>query len=296
MSFIEKNKEIISLLEKHLIFPRDGLNDIYDRIIRYYNRSNQITEKPTEKDKIELEQILPTNLLNKNELVGSFSYLTSEPIRTMAIDFPVHFRLGKPNRKTIMVCAMDSLPPNDEKVDVRNSIYKDPNGIIPWAPFSIIYNWDLAKGSSKLNIDFFRTLFEDCDIYITDIYKMFFRIGPVGSDVRSNKLPRYVVENLNAHKGILEKEIEIINPDIILTLGNNSRNALYSLYNLKPEKWANDYLCIVWTDTVKKIISIPHISGAANGAKAKILSNAKYNSVSGANNEKLANIVLTSIK
>ena len=293
---IEKNQKIIALLETSLIKPNVGLDEVYDRIIRYYNRSNQIIEKASEEDKLELDKILPANFLQKKDLVGSFSYLRTEPIRTMAIDFPIHLKLDKRNRKTIMVCAMDSLPPNDEKAEIRNAIYKDSNGIIPWAPFSIIYNWDLAKGSSKLNIDFFRTLFKECDLYVTDIYKMFFRTGPIGSDVRSNTLPRYVTENLDAHRAILEKEIEIINPDIILTLGNNSRNALYSLYKLKPEKWGDDYQDAVWTDTAKKIISIPHISGAANGAKVKILSNPKYKSVLGANNEKLANIVLSIVK
>lgn len=81
-----------------------------------------------------------------------------------------------------------------------------------------------------------------------------------------------------------------------MTLGNNSRNALYSICKIPTSNWKDDLQEIFWFDTSTKIISIPHISGAAHGAKAQILSNTEYKSIPGKNNEKLASIVLSSFK
>jgi hypothetical protein len=48
----------------------------------------------------------------------------------------------------------------------------------------------------------------------------------------------------------------------------------------------------IWLDNKTPVISIPHISGAANGAKAKVLNNPKYENVKAKGNEKLAYILL----
>lgn len=285
MVTIEINQKIISLLERELIAPKHGLVDVYDRIKTYYKRSCEVIDKPSKNDLVVLNGILPQDLLKKSELKKEYSFLIKEKLRSIAIDFPIEISINVKGRKKIMILAMDSLPPN-------KGSYTD--SIIPWAPFSLIYNWDLATRSAKQNIAFFNSLLTDADLYVTDIYKIFYRKGAEGTDNRSNQDKKYV--NLNVHKTILEEEIKIVKPDIILTLGNNSRNALYSICKIPTSNWKDDFQEIFWFDTYTRIISIPHISGAANGAKTKILSNPKYKSIPGKNNEKLANIVLSSFK
>lgn len=64
-------------------------------------------------------------------------------LRTITIDFPNEISKKGKDRKKIMVLAMDSLPSKDGPYTTT---------IIPWAPFSLIYNWDLATKSAKQNI------------------------------------------------------------------------------------------------------------------------------------------------
>jgi hypothetical protein len=283
MTNINIENKIIDLLEEALIKPKDGLNSIYDRILMYYERSQKISGKPTEDDLKNLNEILPPNLLSKDDLVGGFSYLREEKLRTIAIDFPILIsKLGE-NRKKIMVCALDSFPSNTG--DYTNSI-------IAWAPFSLNYNWNLATRSSKQNIAFFSVLLESADLYVTDIFKIFYRRGLAGTDYRSNQDQNYTTVKLDMHKSILEQEIEIIKPDLILTLGNKSRDVIYSIIKAPIEKWSDDIMSGIWLDNKTPVISIPHISGAANGAKAKVLNNPKYENVKAKGNQKLAHILL----
>ena len=62
---------------------------------------------------------------------------------------------------------------------------------------------------------------------------------------------------------------------IISNKGDLKKNKYFKtiIANLKPEKWKNDMQIVYWTDTKTKLISIPHISGSANGAKTKIINN-----------------------
>ena len=282
---IEIDNKIIVLLENTLVKPSNGLKEIYDRIKAYYNRSLEINVKPTQDDLHELNEILPNDLLSKHDLVGGFSYLKQEEIRTIAIDFPILIS-NNFNKKKIMICALDSLPPNIGGITESINV---------WAPFSLNYNWNLATKSSKQNIIFFNTLLECANLYVTDLYKLFFRRGLEGTDNRSNQDHYYTSKNVETHKYILEQEIEIIKPDLILTLGNNSRNVIYSITNTPVKKWDDDIMSGTWLDGVTKIVSIPHISGAANGAKSKLLKNSKYENIQAKGNKKLAHILLSEI-
>ncbi len=292
---ININPKIISLLEENLIKPKNGLNSIYDRIIKYHEFANK-----EEIEENELIRILHPQLLNKEELAVFFQ---KEHATTMAIDFPIEIRKSKSsNRPTIMICALDSLPPDTTVNSFENhwkKFFSEANyleclskHITPWAPFSLIDNWKFEKGSFKQNISFFSTLFNDYDLYVTDIYKLFYRIG----NKRSTGM--HGVNEVEIFNCILQSEIEIINPDAILTLGNNSRNAVLNFLKVAPEKWFDDVQAKNnWNrgNVKTKIISIPHISGAANGAKSKIIKNPKYNDVVGENTVKLAGIVIKNI-
>lgn len=293
---IDINPQIISLLEEKLIKPKNGLKDIYDRIKKYHELSNKGNAIGNE-----LVDVLHPSLLNKNQLV---TCLQKENVTTMAIDFPIEIRESKNfHRPTLMICALDSLPPdtsdnsfeNHWKIFFSKENYLESlgNHITPWAPFSLIENWKLEKGSFKQNISFFSTLFNNYDLYVTDIYKLFYRIN----NKRSTGM--HGENEIKIFNSILQSEIEIIKPDAIVTLGNNSRNAVLNFLKVAPEKWLDDVQAKNnWNSgNVKtKIVSIPHISGAANGVKSKIIKNPKYNDVSGENTVKLAGIVIKNIE
>ena len=100
----------------------------------------------------------------------------------------------------------------------------------------------------------------------------------------------------NYEKKILMNEINLIKPKAIITLGNRSRDALLKFTHLKAEKWDKDIQTYSWIDKETKILSIPHISGAANGAKSKIISNLRYRKMSGSQNEKLAKIIIENFR
>lgn len=264
--------KIDSILCRHLISSKKSINTIYTWINEYFSREfkslNVISAKP--------------DILNKELLTASFDIIKRNPVRTIGIDFPVLISKGE-NRPVMMICAMDPLR--------KDTINKQPNdGIECWVPFSIIVNpKDQIKYSEKENLSFFHTLLENYDLYVTDIYKLFYRI-----DNRvSNSIYEY--RNLPIHRTILEAEIEVVKPSVILTLGNNARNAICEILSLKRPVWSDE----IYTSKAQNgidIIMVPHISGAANGIKATILKNPSYDGISGKNNEKYARIIIKTLE
>jgi len=279
--------EIISLLESYLVKPSCGLKNIYKNLIEYFERAQGYEKMPTDAQIKELQKILLANKLNTNDLKNEFTYLHYEDIRTLAIDFPFSLEFGK--RDTIMICAMDSLPPNNFQNDL------DKKNIQAWVPFSLIDNWNYQKGSAKANSKFFKILFEKYNLYVTDIYKVFFREGPNGTDKRSNQNSKYTNDLIHVHKKILRKEITLIKPKVIITLGNRSRDAILKFTNQTAQKWGDDIQSYNWIDDKTKIISIPHISGSANGAKSKIIKSLRYSHINGSQNEKLAKVIIENL-
>lgn len=284
-----KHEQLIANLEKELILPKDGLNPIYTQLEEYAAENNPDTiQQGFLKDLQEPFQTLLSNYLRT--------------ITTIAIDFPVFFKSFSSTKKTVMVCAMDSLPPiptspfwKDKKVDFKENI-----GF--WAPFSLIENWQNSTGSMKTNLPFFRALLQEYNLYVTDIYKVFFRLETQNGYTTSNALPSYTnlcdADGLNIHGKIVAKEVEIVNPVAIITLGNAARNTLLNLNTIPqyPVGWQDDVQSYLWGESTK-IIASPHISGAANGAKSAILKNAMYNKLEGDyQNERLAKICIQKLR
>jgi hypothetical protein len=131
---------------------------------------------------------------------------------------------------------------------------------------------------------------------------LFFRVEKENGWVNSNSIGSYT--NLSDQKGvhvhgkILAQEIEIIQPEAIITLGNASRNSLLQInasmgYDAQnPLGWKDDIQSYLWADKIK-VLASTHISGAANGAKSAILRNPLYTQIKGKyQNERLAKIIL----
>lgn len=271
MIYLKSNPDIEYMLAKYLICSTDSVKKIY----RWINDCFRVEFGLC--NKVALKEVV----LNKSMLSRSFN-IQEKTVRTIGVDFPVHLSKGK-NRPTMMVCAMDPLR-HDTKL-------KQPsNEIGCWVPFSIINNpAKQNKHSEKENLSFFHTLLDTYDLYVTDIFKLFYRT----ENKTSNTINDF--KKLPVHRTILDAEIQIIQPSVILTLGNNARDAICEIMGLPKPKWTN----IVYKTKSKHeidLIMVPHISGSANGAKAPILKNQIYESVAGKNNMKYAQIIVKTLK
>jgi uracil-DNA glycosylase len=131
---------------------------------------------------------------------------------------------------------------------------------------------------------------------VTDVYKLFYRLEePINK--KSNSDFDFIELETTLHFSILNNEIETIKPKAIITLGNNSRNTLLNHMKIKTEKWDDiqlNYWQLESNTKLIPLISIPHISGAANGTSSLILK--KYPGLTGTKNEKLAKLVHLKLK
>lgn len=264
--------EIKELLKTKVINPSCGLDIIYQSFESYFKEQYNLNQK--NQNQVDYQ-------LSKFDLAADFSFLKDLTVRTIGIDFPIKLSKGK-DRPVLMICAMDPL-----RADNEQKLPEDQ--LTDWVPFSVIKNPDKEKKySEKENLQFFYTLLKDFDLYLTDIYKVFYREG----NKISNKINLYT--GLPIHREVLESEINSINPTAILTLGNGARDAICQLYKIYPPTWNNE---IFKTNLENgcSLVMVPHISGAANGSKSPILNNDIYHDIQGNNNTKYANIILKNL-
>ena len=291
---------IINLLNENFInYKEGGLNKVYQQLIDYSKDPNGITSA--------FESISKNNL-NLEYLEGiekvKESLKNNPPITNYQTDLPIYIKSRTQNAKTIMICAMDPMSVKPSSGPERNSpVEYSTDRVDFWVPFSLIRN---DKGA---NADFFKELSLHYNLYITDIYKLFFYVATNEWDDKNNKYkfltsnsrPEY--KKIRKHAEILEEEIKIIQPYCIITLGNNSRNTLLKTTKDKPNSIPN------WSDIQEynyiskddknlyqcKIISSPHISGSANEAKACLIQN--YNNIiEGSTTKKMAKIIISKIE
>ena len=257
--------EIISVLENSLIKPEEGLHIQYE-LLEVYGANNVIPK---------------TGFLSKHLLNLEYSKLPQvQDGCNLAIDLPIYL-VNKSSKVNVMICAMDPLSYHCEKGKI---------GI--WNPFSILRNPEKHKGSDASNYAFFNTLKNNFNLYITDVYKLYFMY----EGKKSNKISDY--KKLKVHKAILEQEIKIIKPEFILTLGKPSKAALLNIFSSDLVSLIPTSIEGVEVYEVKnpdlKIICLPHISGASNGAKSKLLDG---KSIEGHYiNEKLAYLLMIILK
>jgi hypothetical protein len=262
---------IESLLSRDLLNSADSIERIYDWINKYFFMEFGL----------ESDFSVPSITLDKSRLNSSFDIIKNNPVRTIGIDFPVLLSKWE-NRPVMMVCAMDPL--RNDTVDK-----KDSNEIGYWVPFSIINNpARQTKHSEKENLAFFHTLLDTYDLYVTDIFKLFYR--------KENRISNTISEfiSLPVHRTILDAEMQIIKPSVILTLGNNARDAMCELLSLPRPNWTDEIYKTKDQNGIE-VVMVPHISGAANGSKAPILKNTAYADVSGKNNVKYAQIIVKTL-
>lgn len=285
-------QQLIALLEEQLIQPQQGLSTIYTDLISYSQH-------------FQLPNQLNCSLADFRAPLRHYLQHLQPDMTTLAIDLPIYFKAEKQTDQTLMICAMDPLPPLPTSSFWEGKPIRLQEEVGFWAPFSLIDNWEQPTGSMKSNLPFFRTLLQTHNLYITDIYKLFFRVQKQNQLVNSNALSAYTqLKNevgSSFHGRILAKEIELIKPKAIITLGNAARQQLLAINELEngamqqSQKWAANIQHYKWRQTLT-ILASPHISGAANGTKAAILNNPDFAAISGKyQNERLARIILSQL-
>lgn len=263
---------IKELLAAELVNSIDIIEDVYAWLHHYFD------------SQFESKQIFNRTavVIDKALLAASFDMIKNEPVRTIGIDFPVLLSKGE-NRPVLMICAMDPLRKDNPDTQPSNEIGY-------WVPFSIVNNPSFqTKYSEKENLVFFHTLLEVYDLYVTDVFKLFYR----KEENVSNTIKKFRV--LPAHRAILDAEIKVVNPTAILALGNNARDAISEVLGTPRPNLSDDVYKTIGPNGIK-VLMVPHISGAANGAKAKVLRNPKFSQLPGINNAKYAHVILSTLK
>lgn len=156
-----------------------------------------------------------------------------------SLDLPIWFTPLNPI-KWIVLLSQDPMPRSKWYNDCRDAVCSSPFGLHTrtWRERGNGGGriWGLVKNLTQNNIG----------VYLTDIRKFYFRT--------SDEKRKYIApsnEIIEIYRSLLLEELEIIKPNIIVTLGNQSASALSDLINLK---------------ITPKILNLPHFSGQAQGA------------------------------
>lgn len=138
--------------------------------------------------------------------------------------------------------------------------YYECDAAICSSPFGQHGREHREKGGKRFSLLINNLVDNGYGVYLTDCYK-YYLCGWSATDGRKIKSPLTKdVEILRAYLDIILKEISIIEPTVIVTMGNVARNTLNNIL-------ANDNLTI---------LNLPHFSGAA---QRRILQSKKYNGI-----------------
>jgi len=286
---IQKQQKILDYLNQNLI--NFDLETIYDQLIEYSHSNG----------KSHVNGILRTSLR------GSFQKINAEfdPEVLLALNFPIFLESIKPKAKTLMIVAKDSIPHID---DIYITNYKRDNlkNEIGFAtPFGVIDDWQKPTFSDIENILFFNMLVSEYNVYLTDINKIAIKLPKRANWTSSNFIASDchfdIKEINNDFCKIVSKEIEIIKPDAIITIGNEAR---YTLLELNENVFQENQKILYWKDSLQlynwnkklPIIASPHISSIADEEKSKILKSiTNKDLVAVYQNEILAKIILNEV-
>ena len=142
-------------------------------------------------------------------------------LRNLGTDFPVYFGNPEACKERIMIIAMDAKrnAPNSDDVVVLNSVFS-------------LHSLPNGRETTKNDYwKFIEPLTKENFVYITDVYKLFYEYTNLeGKPKISNKDQNFTdTKNGSIHKAILDKEIALINPAKIITLGKEAKAALLSI-------------------------------------------------------------------
>ena len=190
------------------------------------------------------DRLILNNVLFKE--LNLFSNIAQQKVNlsNCGIDFPI--LLGNTNsfQKKIMIVAMDPK---------RNAQHHDEISL------STVFSLHNKNDRNTKKNDYWRfiePLTKSNLVYITDVYKLYYEYQEQNKTLLSNKDKSFTGNNSEyyaLHKFILNEEIKIIQPDMIITLGIESANALKSIQNIQSKE-------ILETINNITYLFMPHIS------------------------------------
>lgn len=228
------DNKIKQLITKFLL--KDvNIDEIYEKI-----ENHKEEDKTIELEKTKLQPIYYQWVKNFNDF---------------QIDLPFWVRSNE-NKKKIMIVGQDANndgKENSEKIKINT-------------PYSYHNNEDNVY---KEILDILKNKY---DLYLTDLYKLFFWYKntvintPVAA--KSHQFPNYINDEI--HYKILLDEINLVQPDLIVTFGNNARSAL-NIISKTPINFKNlvskdnlkkGYDFVLENNYIIKFAPLPHPSNA----------------------------------
>lgn len=191
----------------------------------------------------DLNQIFKSLLQNKSQL------------KNVGIDLPLSFGDYNSSSHKTMIVALDPKR-NDKSNAIHNK--KTPVEISIGSIFSL--HTENGKKTGKNSYwDFISYISKSGFVYVTDIYKIYYETkDEAGQILLSNKDKAFIASNEPPYVqnvSILKKEIEIINPNRIITLGKDAKNAVIKILDLPGN---NDEVMLKHNG--KEFVFLPHIS------------------------------------
>lgn len=227
-------KDISDILRNHLFDKKIDLEGFYENFKKVYNNS---LNKTDDNSIIEIKEITGyKNLLTDKKNLGN-----------LGIDLPIYY--GNPyNSNRVMIVAMDPkrIDQYDNKISIGSvfALHQKENRITKKNDY-----WKFIEPLTKENF-----------VYLTDIYKLYYEtfeiINGKQTKILSNKDPDYIsskCDSFETNKKILEEEIKLINPKTIISLGNESTNALKKISGINSSE-------IEVLHNGIKYLFMPHIS------------------------------------
>jgi len=226
--------DISDILRNHLFDKKIDLERVYENLKIVYNNSLHKTDD--------------NSIIEIKEITGYKNLLANKKnLENLGIDLPIYF--GNPNdTNKVMIVAMDPkrINQSNNKISIGSvfALHQKENRITKKNDY-----WKFIEPLTKESF-----------VYLTDIYKLYYEtfeiINGKQTKILSNKDPDYIstkCDSFETNKKILVDEIKLINPKTIISLGNESANALKKILGINSSE-----LEVIHNGI--KYLFMPHIS------------------------------------
>ncbi len=230
---------LIQYLHQNVInISKQQISDIYTNFRASFdaNTNNRTSEK---------ELVLNRSLISTKQNILDDACL-------LGIDFPSWFSKSPNPKLKIMVMGIDPLR-NDNNFKHLNADVN--NDVIIGTPYALHIPKARVSGT-KHYWNFINKLAEENLVYLTDIYKVFFYYS--NRDKRSYDY--YKDSYTQNQKDLLLEEINLINPDLIVTFGGESFSQLTKLK--APRLTSNVNLNITKLENRIPVLPMVHLSNS----------------------------------
>jgi uracil-DNA glycosylase len=227
-------KDISNILINNLFDEKLEIERVYENFKKVYNNSSLKTNE--------------NSIIEIKDLTGYKKLLADKTnIENLGIDLPIYF--GNPNNNNrIMIVAMDPkrIGQSNNKISIGTvfALHQKETRITKKNDY-----WKFIEPLTKENF-----------VYLTDIYKLYYEsfeiINGKQTKILSNKDTEYIspkCDSFETNKKILEEEIKLIKPKTIISLGNESANALKKISGINSTELE------VFHNGIKYVF-MPHIS------------------------------------